>query len=280
MRLMSSTEAEFSNSSPPYNEALRAAGHSGSMKFVKSTPAAAHAQQNKRKRRRNTIWFNPPFSIAVQSNLTKMFNAILDKCFPNTHPYLGKLFNKQSIKLSYSTTRNVDAIIASHNKMILKSSRVIAPPAAKRLCNCRARNGIVNCPLNGQCLIDNVVYRCDVSTDSIEDERFYLGSCSTQIKTRVNNHNKSFNHERYSNETTLSTHIWGLKKAGKNYSLKWSVVSKAKSYHPLAGRCRLCTKEKSLIAANMDDPKCLNFRSELMAKCRHRRSWLLSSVLG
>ena len=58
----------------------------------------------------------------------------------------------------------------------------------------------------------------------------------------------------------------------------WSIAAKAKSYHPLAGKCGLCTKEKTLIAANMDDNKCLNIRNELMAKCRHRRRWLLSSV--
>ena len=215
-----------------------------------------------------------------------MFNAIIDKCFPITHPYLGKLFNRQNMKLAYSTTRNVDAIISAHNKRILNASRCrdINPGARRpgnqpnRLCNCRAAAGVVNCPMKGKCLSDNIVYRCDVTTDNEDESRFYLGSCSTQWKSRLHNHTKSFTHARYSNETTLSTYIWELKNAEKAFNLSWSIAAKANSYHPLAGKCRLCTKEKTLIAAHMDDNKCLNIRNELMAKCRHRRRWLLSSV--
>ena len=70
------------------------------------------------------------------------------------------------------------------------------------------------------------------------------------------------------------------KDAEKNYSLKWSIVAKAKPYHPLAGRCRLCTREKTEISSHIEDPKCLNVRSELMSTCRHRRRWLLSSTPG
>ena len=214
-----------------------------------------------------------------------MFNAIIDKCFKH-HPLLSKLFNRHNVKLSYSTTRNVDAIIASHNKWILNRS-ITPPPATRqirappnRTCNCRPIAGVVNCPLDGKCLSDSIVYRCDVTTGNDADSRFYLGSCSTVFKSRVSNHKKSFTHERYANETTLSTHIWGLKRSGINFNLRWSIVAHAKAYHPLAGRCRLCTKEKTLIAAHIEDPKCLNVRNELMSKCRHRRPWLLSSIPG
>ena len=220
-----------------------------------------------------------------------MFFAIIDRCFPKSHPYLGKLFNRRTFKVSYCTTRNVDAIISSHNRKILNSASRAAddittraraqlglpPPIPKRLCNCRAGNV---CPLNGMCLTEEVVYRCDVKTDCDADNRYYIGSCSTSFKSRFYNHCKSFTHERYAKETTLSGYLWQLKNAEKNYSLKWSIVAKAKPYHPLAGRCRLCTREKAEISAHIEDPKCLNVRSELMSTCRHRRRWLLSSTSG
>ena len=130
------------------------------------------------------------------------------------------------------------------------------------------------------CLTEEVVYRCDVKTDCDADNRYYIGSCSTSFKSRFYNHCKSFTHERYAKETTLSGYLWQLKNAEKNYSLKWSIVAKAKPYHPLAGRCRLCTREKTEISAHIEDPKCLNVRGELMSTCRHRRRWLLSSTPG
>ena len=283
---LSSSHTEFANAAPAYNDALHNAGYNGNITFTKPPAVPSNDQQHKRRRRRNVLWYNPPYSADVQSNVTKMFYAIIDKCFPEDHPYLGKLFNRKNMKLAYSTTRNVDAIIASHNKKILNSRRCrdVNPCTQRqgnnpiRLCNCRATAGVVNCPLKGMCLSDNIVYRCDVTTNNVDESRFYLGSCSTQWKARLHNHTKSFTHARYSNETTLSTYIWELKNSGKAFNLSWSIAAKAKSYHPLAGKCGLCTKEKTLIAANMDDNKCLNIRNELMAKCRHRRRWLLSSV--
>ena len=89
--------------------------------------------------------------------------------------------------------------------------------------------------MKGKCLSDNIVYRCDVTTDNEDESRFYLGSCSTQWKSRLHNHTKSFTHARYSNETTLSTYIWELKNADKAFNLSWSIAAKANSYHPLAG---------------------------------------------
>ena len=98
-------------------------GYNDSITFTKPPAVPSNDQQHKKRRRRNVLWYNPPYSADVQSNVTKMFYAIIDKCFPEDHPYLGKLFNRKNMKLAYSTTRNVDAIIASHNKKILNSSR-------------------------------------------------------------------------------------------------------------------------------------------------------------
>ena len=49
----------------------------------------------------------------IQAFLKNFFNA-LDRCFPKGHKY-NKIFNRHTIKLSYSTTPNITRIIAGFN---------------------------------------------------------------------------------------------------------------------------------------------------------------------
>ena len=71
---------------------------------------------------------------------------------------------------------------------------------------------------------------------------------------------------------------WQLKDQGKDYDIKWSIVARAAPYRPGSGFCNLCNAEKTEIASHIMDRRSLNKRTELLAKCRHRRKWLLSSV--
>ena len=75
-------------------------------------------------------------------------SAIVDKYFPKNHP-LNKIFNRHTLKLSYSCMPNMKTIIASHNKQIL--SNVATTPNQKHdpNCNCRKK---AECPLDGKCL--------------------------------------------------------------------------------------------------------------------------------
>ena len=59
------------------------------------------------KRKRNIIWYNPHIVYNAKTNIEKLFSK--------SHPY-SKIFNKYSIKLSYSSTRNDAAIITSYNQ--------------------------------------------------------------------------------------------------------------------------------------------------------------------
>ena len=221
---ISSSKDEFDRNVHPYQEALQRAGHKD--KLVYSKPAEPTRKKN---RKRKSIWWNPPYSKEVQSNLTKMFYSTIQRAFPKNHPYLSKLFNKQNMKFSYSCTRNMGAIIASHNSKIIRNRKQEA--ANNRLCNCTARNR-PNCPLRGQCLTKSLVYRAEISTDDPKDERFYIGASSSFFKERYANHLKSIRHEKYGNETTLSTYFWNLKAKGKEPNIKWSIVRKAPAYHP------------------------------------------------
>ena len=110
------------------------------------------------------------------------------------------------------------------------------------------------------------------------EDRFYFGLVSGKFKQRYGNHMKSFRHERYKNETTLSAYVWQQKEKGRVPVIKWSVVKRAPAYNPASKKCRLCLMEKCLILKHAGDKKCLNARTELFSKCRHRASFLLQSV--
>jgi len=111
---ISSDEEAFNEAAPPYQEALRKSGYSHTLKFT--PPHSPESTSRKRKRQRNIIWFNPPFSRNVKTNIGREFLNLLEKCFPANHKF-RKLFNKNNLKLSYSCSPNLKQIIDGHNKI-------------------------------------------------------------------------------------------------------------------------------------------------------------------
>ena len=71
------------------------------MKYEKVT-----SEPRKRKRTRKIIWYNPPFSKNVDTNIDKTFLKLIDKHFPK-RSQLHKIFNRNTIKVSYSCVDNV-----------------------------------------------------------------------------------------------------------------------------------------------------------------------------
>ena len=65
------------------------------------------------------------------------------------------MFNRNTVKVSYSCMENVNQINKRHKKRVTKSNERSTPP-----CNCRVKN---NCPMNVDCRVENVVYKCNVS---------------------------------------------------------------------------------------------------------------------
>ena len=73
-----SSNAEiFHASKIEYETALRNSGY-GNLDFKYNL---VHKNNSKQSRQRNIIWFNPPFSQAVSTNITKRFLDLLDKRF-------------------------------------------------------------------------------------------------------------------------------------------------------------------------------------------------------
>ena len=139
--------------------------------------------KNKRKRKRNIIWFNPPFQLNVKTNIGRQFLALIDKCFPKDGP-LGKVFNRSNLKISYSTCPNMRQVINAHNKKVLADSM---PKEEVKHCSCpRATREAGTCPLQGYCFDKNLVYQAtvvDTRTDGVEQVKTYVGSCATDWKS-------------------------------------------------------------------------------------------------
>ena len=58
-------------------------------------------EKSKRKRKpRKIIYFNPPFSKSVKTNVIKLFLSMIDKHFPKGHK-LHKCFNRNTVKATY-----------------------------------------------------------------------------------------------------------------------------------------------------------------------------------
>ena len=169
------------------------------------------------------------------TNLGKKFLGIIDKCFPPNHP-LHKIFNRHTLKLSYSCMPNMKTIISTHNKKILSQDTATPGPTQQqeRTCNCRKKP---ECPLEGKCLQPNVVYQASVTTEATNES--YVGLASN-FKDRYRNHMTSFRHANRRNETELSKYIWTLKDARKPFRVQWKVLATCKPYDNMTKKCNLC----------------------------------------
>ena len=143
----------FDKAAPDYNNALKNSGFNENTKFTPQPPQG-------RKRRRNILWFSPPFSSNVKINPCKIFLQLLDKHFPKHHKYY-KLFNGNNIKKSYSCMQNKASFIQNHFTNLLKDA---AAPTAKGF-SCRQKS---NYPLSKKCLSACLVYRAQDDRSDID----------------------------------------------------------------------------------------------------------------
>ena len=110
---ISSNEEIFKNAIPTYTEALNNSGFNEELLFQKHETRSNHIEM-KSKCKRKIIWFNPPYSMSVKTNIGKIFLHLIKKHFPRQNN-LHKIFNNNSVKVSYSCMGSVSSIISSHN---------------------------------------------------------------------------------------------------------------------------------------------------------------------
>ena len=260
---LSSNEAMFNSVAPTYQAALNKSGYNYKLNYA---PPTNNTQPKKRQRKRRVIWWNPPYSENVKTKVGKLFFKALETHFGKENP-LSKIFNKNTLKMSYRTVPNFKSLISSHNTKLLKGDTVDPP------CNCQKSRV---CPIPGECLKENVVYTATV-TPSVGDQETYVGMTSTTFKERLANHDKSFNHIKYSTETSLSKFIWKLKDRNIDYTINWRIVDRAPIFNPITRVCKLCTLEKFYILYRPDLAS-LNQNDEIYKPCPHRFSLLLENT--
>ena len=258
LNMLACNETVFEEDKEVYQEALKKAGYKYKLNYT-------HGQsENKRKTRdraRDICWFNPPWSHNVKTPVGKMFLELLDLHFPRSHP-LHKKFNRNTVKMSYCTCRNLGNHITSHNKKVLQ-------PKVKQKDTCNCKNKFKNdCPLPGQCTTSNIVYQAEIEVEGSDEKKKYFGQTSRPFKQRYYEHKMAMNNMMSKHATALSRYIWKIKNAGKQFKIKWSIKNRAQSLQSGSKKCQLCLKEKTAIALCKPE-ELLNSRTELLAKCIH-----------
>ena len=207
---ISSDETIFEEATPPYEEALKASGYENKMEFLSARKESKKKSRNNRPRQ--IIWFSPPFSKSVSTNVGRRFRSLLKKHFPQGSA-LGKIFNDNNVKVSYGCMPNLAKIIKNHNHKVL-SKQSNGGESGERSCNCRRK---AECPLRGACQMKSIVYKATVTSEN--DSKIYYGLTENTCKQRYNNHTQSIRHEKYEHSTELSRHLWTLKREGKAYDI-------------------------------------------------------------
>ena len=254
---LSSSKTIFENEAVIYDTALKNAGYDTKLEYTET-----QKKQTSKKRKRNILWFNPPWSDTVSTNVAAKFLHMIDKHFKSSP--LKKLLNRNTVKVSYCCMPNMEAIISTHNKKVLR------PPTTTTNPGCNCRGGPVNCMLGGQCQTTNLVYKCTVSAPG-RDNKHYIGLTSNTFKERYGSHKSSLTHEKNAHKTTLSAYIWKVRSEGATPSLSWSIVKRAPAYSKETGTCQLCLHEKTTILL-AEQQNSLNKRNEIISKCRQGTS--------
>ena len=171
---LSSSEDMFKQSTSQYQEALNKSGYKHKLKF--NPPR----EKVRRQRSRKVVYYNPPYSQNVLTNIGKEFFKLIDQHFPVGH-ILHPIINRNSVKLSYSCLPNVEKIISNHNNKILKDEE------EQGQCNCVPDT----CPVQGECQTSGLVYRATVTTG--ENTTFkYVGLTEGTFKERHRKHLSNF----------------------------------------------------------------------------------------
>jgi len=226
----------------------------------------------KKQRKKKIIWFNPPWSQNIKTNIGGKFLSMVRKHFKKGTP-LYHLFNTKRLKVSYSTVPNMQHLISRHNHQVLRKAEGREKPLVHG-CNCI--DGPASCPLQADCLIPSLVYEAQVKVwDEIKS---YIGQTANTFKTRWNGHNSDINTGKKS--CGLASYMKKLKRNRITPdAITWQKLAVVDPRGKGSKNCPLCLTEKVLIA-RADHSISLNSRSEVMNSCRHRDKLLLTNQLS
>ena len=128
-------EAAFNSTKVEYEDAVKKSGYRVNQEYTTKTTG-----KPKNNRQKNIIWFNPPFNKSFKTNVAKIFFRLLDRYFPCTNR-LCKIFNRHTVKVSYSCMENV-----RHSSNKTTTTMLAGKPKSTPSCNCRKKD---DCSMNG-----------------------------------------------------------------------------------------------------------------------------------
>ena len=278
LNVISCNKEKFDAAKPIYEKALKDSGYGNiKLEFKESSDREDNSEntlnhraekEKRKKRKRNIIWYNPPFNKALKGDLGAQFLKLIDKHFKKRHP-LHKIFNRNTVKIGYSCTVNMRALIQGHNNKILKQKH----QEVQDKCNCRKRS----CPLDGKCQSTAcVIYKAEVKGQDGKVKN-YIGCTEGDFKTRVQGHIQSFTTELKKNVTELAKFVWE-NDLQPEPEVKYSIIKKTTPYQPGQKSCDLCNSEKLEIAKVFKDEGYINKRNEIAQQCPHRKKHMLDAV--
>ena len=103
---------------------------------------------------------------------------------------LAKIFNPNTLKVSYSCMGNMVDVVRSHNRKLSRDEKLTSMDLK---CNCRNKD---NCPLRGNCQVECVIFKATVEPET-GPTRTYIGLSESPLKRRYSNHMTTFRHDRY-----------------------------------------------------------------------------------
>ena len=89
---ISANKDVFNSESAIYNTALRNSGYNENIEYRNPEETRPRKQKT---RKRNVMWFNPPWNSAVATNIASKFLKLVDKHFGN-HSLFHKYFNRHT----------------------------------------------------------------------------------------------------------------------------------------------------------------------------------------
>ena len=103
---ISATKEIFDRAAPVYQAALEKSGYTYKLDFEPNQISSDEESRGGKKRKRAIIWFNPPYSKSVITNVGRQFLELMDKHFPTGNP-LHQIFNRSKVKMLYRCTPNL-----------------------------------------------------------------------------------------------------------------------------------------------------------------------------
>ena len=240
---LSANKEIFDAIKPKYQEALNKSGYDYVMEYDPSVATACDDRRRRKgNRKRNVIYFNPPYSKTIKTNIGRVFLNIIREEFSKGHP-LYPVINKNNIKMSYRCMPNMSQQINRHNKKLLSKDTVKKNVANVTLAS-DDNNGLESFSNNNNTVAVIVTLANDDHVTMIRDHR----EVSSEEATQSSNNNTAASPDVTSVSDDQAT------PANNNKTCNCSKANR--STCPLKGNCLVCCLVYRATVTRIDNCNC------------------------